>query len=118
MKYHVVVTRIGNFVLQLLQTQDRLIIFNKTVPYPYQEMVVAHTVSELKEDIVPGDTLLMGGYEYSVTAIGDTALEDLRKNGHVTIVFSGKDSVEQPGQIMVKGKYMPRLMVGDEIIFE
>ncbi len=53
-----------------------------------------------------------------VTAVGDEAMKTLRENGHCTIVFTGKDAVEQPGQIMVKGDGVPRFMVGDVIRFE
>ena len=45
-------------------------------------------------------------------------MKTLREHGHCTIVFTGKDTVEQPGQIMVKGDGVPRFMVGDIIRFE
>ena len=48
----------------------------------------------------------------------DEAMKTLRENGHCTIVFTGMDAVEQPGQIMVKGDGVPRFMVGDVIRFE
>ena len=53
-----------------------------------------------------------------MTAVGDEAMKTLRANGHCTIVFTGKDAVELPGQIMVKGDGVPRFMVGDVIRFE
>lgn len=117
MKYQVTVTSVGDFSLQLLRTRESIIIFNKDVPYSYKNMVVSHTKSEVKEDIHVGDTLLIADFEYIVTAVGENAMETLRKNGHCTIVFNGADQVEQPGQIAVKGEYMPCIMVGDMIAF-
>ena len=52
-----------------------------------------------------------------MTAVGAEAMKTLREHGHCTIVFTGKDVVEQPGQIMVKGEGVPRFMVGDVIRF-
>ena len=112
MKYEVTVTGIGDFVLPFMRTRESVIIFDKDVPYEYENMVVAHTKAEVKADIVVGDR------SYTVTAVGDEAMKTLREHGHCTIVFTGKDAVEQPGQIMVKGDGVPRFMVGDIIRFE
>ena len=118
MKYEATVTAIGDFVLPFMQTRESVILFNKDVPYEYENMVVAHTKGELSADIVPGDRLTLADRSYTVTAVGDEAMKTLRANGHCTIVFTGKDVVELPGQIMVKGDGVPRFMVGDVIRFE
>ena len=112
MKYEVTVTAIGDFVLPFMQTRESVILFNKDVPYEYENMVVAHTKAELAADKVS-----LADRSYTVTAVGDKAMQTLRENGHCTIVFTGKDTVEQPGQIMVKGDGVPRFMVGDVIRF-
>lgn len=118
MKYDVTVTNIGDFVLQFMQTRESVIIFNKNVPYEYMNMVVAHTIGDLKEDVVVGDKLYIADREYTVTAVGDEAMKTLRKDGHCTFVFREADAVEQPGQIMLAGDGMPRFMVGDTIRIE
>ena len=118
MKYEGTVTGIGDFVLPFMQTRESVILFNKDVPYEYENMVVSHTKGALTEDVAVGDTLRLADRSYTVTAVGDEAMKTLRENGHCTIVFTGKDVVEQPGQIMVKGDGVPRFMVGDVIRFE
>lgn len=118
MKYEVSVTHIGTFVDEFMQMRAAVIIFNKEASYKYEVMVVAHTKGKLTEDIVPGDTLWFSGKSYKVTAVGDEALKMLREEGHCTIVFTGKDEVEQPGQIMVKGDGLPDIKEGDVIRFE
>lgn len=118
MKYEVTVTSIGDFVLQLMMTRESIILFDKDVPYEYQNMVVSHTKSKLMADIVPGDTCFIADREYQVTAVGEVALQTLREHGHCTLLFSGKDKTEQPGEIILQGQGVPRMMVGDRIRFE
>lgn len=118
MKYDVMITAIGDFVFQYMRTRDALIIFDKDVPYHYMNMVVSHTKGEVKADIVPGDKLLLAGCEYKVTAVGEEAMKNLREHGHVTLVFTGSEITDQPGQIVVAGGHAPRMMVGDTIQFE
>lgn len=118
MKYEATVTNVGDFALQLMQTRDTMIIFDKDVPYEYINMVISHTKAELKDDITVGDKLCIAGLEYIVTAVGNEALINLKEKGHCTFVFNGKETVEQPGQIMLKGTGIPRVMVGDVIRFE
>lgn len=80
-KYEVTVTAIGDFVLPFMQTRESVILFNKDVPYEYENMVVAHTKAELAADIVPGDTVSLADRSYTVTAVGDEAMQTLRENG-------------------------------------
>lgn len=118
MKYDVTITGIGDFSLQLLQLRESMIIFDKDVPYEYLEMVISHTKSEIKGNIKIGDTVIIADKEYTISAIGTEALKTLQEHGHCTFVFNGSDSVEQPGQIALSGRGIPRVMVGDKITFE
>ena len=52
------VTAIGDSVLSFIKVRGSMIIFDKDVPYAYENMVVSHTKGTLKEDIVPGDKLI------------------------------------------------------------
>lgn len=118
MKYEATVTGIGDYVLPFMQTRESVILFNKDVPYEYENMVVSHTKGEVRADIVPGDRLQIADRSYTVTAVGSEAMHTLREKGHCTIVFTGAAETEQPGQIMVRGEGVPRIMVGDTIRFE
>ncbi len=118
MKYDVTITGIGDFTLQLLQLRESMIIFDKDVPYEYIDMVISHTKGEIHGDIAVGDTVVIAEREYKITAIGDTALKDLGEHGHCTFIFNGSGIVEQPGQIALSGRGIPRVMVGDKITFE
>lgn len=118
MKYDVTVTNIGDFALQLLQLRESMIIFNKDVPYEYFDVVIAHTKGEIKGNIAVGDIAIIAEKEYKITAIGDDAIKNLSEHGHCTFVFNGASSVEQPGQIALAGRGIPRIMVGDKITIE
>jgi len=115
MKYRVTFTAIGDFALQLLQTRGNLIIFDKDVPFAYENMVLTHTKGELAADVAPGDTVLIAEREYSVARIGVDANKNLREHGHVTLRFVETDGGEelQPGDILLTGARFPRIMVGD-----
>mgnify|MGYP001013176453 CR=1 FL=1 len=92
MKYRVTFTAIGDFALQLLQTRGSLIIFDKDVPYSYENMVLSHTKGELKGDVAVGDTLLIADREYKVAQVGEDANANLRAHGHVTLRFVEADA--------------------------
>ena len=74
-----------------------------------------HTPGKLEEDIKKGDKLLMGGVKYTVEKVGDAANDNIRDEGHCTIVFNATGSM--PGQIIVKGPAQPTLSVGAHITF-
>ncbi len=117
MKYRVTFTAIGDFALQLLQTRGSLIIFDKDVPYSYENMVLSHTKGELKGDVAVGDTLIIADREYKVAQVGEDANANLRAHGHVTLRFIEADAGEdvQPGEIVLVGAGIPRVMVGDAL---
>ena len=117
MKYQVTLTAIGDFALQLLQTRGNLIIFDKDVPYSYENVVVSHTKGKLNEDVQEGDTLVIAEREYQIARVGANANANLRAHGHVTLHFEQEDLEEdvQPGEILVIGRGVPRIVVNDTL---
>lgn len=78
-------------------------------------MVVSHTKSEVTEDPVIGDKVILADIEYHIIDIGEDAVKNLRTNGHVTFIFNDKMTAEMSGQIILGGNKSPRVMVGDTI---
>ena len=117
MKYSVTFTAIGDFALQLLQTRGNLIIFDKDVPYSYENMVVSHTKGTLSEEVQAGDSVTIADHSYKVARVGTDANANLRAHGHVTLHFESEDSgtEAQPGEIHLIGARFPRIMVGDTL---
>ena len=104
MKYHTKVTGWGEDALEFLsEDMNFIVIFNENAPEELKEISVLHTISQLGEDPAPGDTLILGGKVFDITAVGEEAKHTLRTLGHCTINFNGGNEAERPGMIMVKG---------------
>lgn len=114
-KYEVNVTAIGNLARNFLENNSSAILLDEGVRPNLADMVVEHSVGELKADIVAGDRLKFGSAEYKVVSVGDVANDTIRDEGHCTLVFNAEGSM--PGQIIVKGPGRPGLTLGSKIVF-
>ncbi len=115
MKYEVSITAVGNLARTFLENNNSIIILDEGVRPNLADMVVEHTVSDLKADIAVGDKLKIGNTDFKVISVGDVANDTIREEGHCTVVVNAEGSM--PGQIIVKGPVPPRLQVGDKIQF-
>lgn len=106
MKYCSTITGWGPDALGFLKEEDCnfLILFNEDAPEELAEIAVLHTKAKLAADPAPGDTLVLCGQVYDVTAVGDEALHTLRELGHCTLSFKGGSKPERPGCIMLAGE--------------
>ena len=117
MKYDVTITNIGSLAPNFLENSSSIILLDEGVRPNLTEMVVEHTPGELSDDIKVGDTLTMGAKrKYKVVTVGEAVNENLRKDGHCTVVINAEGSM--PGQLIVKGSLPPRLNLGDKITIE
>ena len=106
MKYFTKITGWGEDALGFLEEEDMnfLVIFNNTAPDELAEISLLHEPAELKADPAPGDTLMIGGKAFDVTAVGTEAIHTLRTLGHCTLSFQGGTEPERPGCIMLEGE--------------
>lgn len=106
MKYCSTITGWGPDALGFLEDEECnfLILFNENAPEELAEIAVLHTEAELHTDPAPGDTMIICGKVYDVTAVGDEAKETLRALGHCTLSFKGGAEPERPGCIMLEGE--------------
>ena len=117
MKYDVTITNIGSLAPNFLENSSSIILLDEGVRPNLTEMVVEHTAGELTDDVKVGDTLTMGAKrKYKVVTVGEAVNENLRKDGHCTVVINAEGSM--PGQLIVKGSLPPRLNIGDKITIE
>lgn len=114
-KYDVQITAIGNLSKTFLSNNNSAILMDEGIRPNLSDMVIEHTPGDLKEEIQVGDKLLMGGVKYNITKVGDAVNDNLREEGHCTIVFNAEGSM--PGQILVTGPTLPVLSVGAHITF-
>jgi PTS system glucitol/sorbitol-specific IIA component len=118
MKYEVVVTSIGHMVKELMEFTGDLIIFDKCPLDGLEEISIMHTMGEVKGTIEIGDKVTLGKNQYTITAIGNEAPKTLKELGHCTFKFTGRDTVELPGQIELKGERRPEISLNDLIVIE
>ena len=114
-KYDVTITSIGNLAKTFLTNNSSAILLDEGIRPNLSDMVLEHTPGKLEEDIKKGDKLLMGGIKYNIEKVGDAVNENLREEGHCTLVFNAEGSM--PGQIILKGPALPVLTVGAHITF-
>jgi glucitol/sorbitol PTS system EIIA component len=113
MKYASNITAIGNLARKFLNNNNSVILLNHGLRPNLADMVVEHAEAELKGDITVGDTLLWGSTSFKIISVGETVNENLRLEGHCTIIFNAEGSL--PGQIIVRGNGLPNLAVGTPI---
>jgi PTS system glucitol/sorbitol-specific IIA component len=114
-KYDVAITSIGNLARTFLTNNSSAILLDEGIRPNLSDMVLEHTPGKLEEDIKKGDKLLMGGIKYTIEKVGDDVNQNLREEGHCTLVFNAEGSM--PGQIILKGPALPVLTVGAHITF-
>lgn len=117
MKFETEIIKMGEMVEELLEG-DMLIIFNENIPEDLAEISVLHKGSVLKENVVVGDTIKIGNFEYEITCVGSTANNTLRELGHCTFKFDGSTTPSLPGVINLKGDKLDitDIAEGDSII--
>lgn len=112
-KYDVSITAIGNLARTFLTNNNSVILLDEGIRPNLSDMVIEHTPGEIKDEIKKGDKLLMGGIKYTIEKVGSAVNENLREEGHCTLVFNAEGSM--PGQILLKGPDLPVLSVGAHI---
>lgn len=106
MKYHAEITGWGEEALYFLTDKEMnfIILFNDNAPEELKAISVCHTQAPVLQELAVGDTLMLCGKVFTITAIGDEARQTFRDLGHCTISFKGGAEPERPGCIMVEGE--------------
>lgn len=97
------------------QDEGMFITFGDQAPDTLKDFCYGVDVKPVDGDIKAGQTLIIDGAEYKITAVGDIAKRNLESLGHVTVVFSGAAEADLTGSICVEEKAMPKLKVGSSI---
>lgn len=106
MKFHATIMGWGEDALGFLDMEEMncIILFNDNAPDELAEISVLHTKSDIYSEPAPGDTLLLCGKVFDITAVGEEAKHTLRDLGHCTLSFKGGSEPERPGCIMLEGE--------------
>ena len=105
MKYYCEITSWGDEALLFLDNPEAnfIIIFNNNAPAELAAFSVLHTPGNYKADPAVGDMMVVCEKAFTITAIGDEALDTLKEMGHCTLSFKGGEVAERPGCIMLQG---------------
>ena len=105
MKFYCEITGWGAESLLFLDDPDAnfVILFNNNAPAELASFSILHTPANYNADLAVGDTMIICDKAFTITAIGDEALDTLKEMGHCTLSFKGGDTAERPGCIMLQG---------------
>ena len=114
-KYDVTITAIGGLARTFLENNKSVILLDEGIRPNLSDMVVEHSGGLLAGEIKKGDKLRVGSSEYTVMSVGSDVNNNIKEEGHCTLVFNAEGSM--PGQVILKGKGQPVLANGIHITF-
>ncbi len=113
-KYESKITAVGKMAQEFLDNNSSFILMDEGKHPNLADMVVQHTVGELKEDIAEGDVIKVGRTEMKVIKVGSDVSKNVREEGHCTVVVNSDGTM--PGQVVVKSDIPPRLRIGNDVV--
>lgn len=114
--YNVEIIKVGESAKEALH-EDMLVLFNKSVPADAAEFCFVHNHDELKGNIVVGGNVVIDGWSYPITAVGDAVNQNLGNLGHITLRFDGANSADFIGSLHLSGKQPQTITVGSTFTF-
>lgn len=116
-KYECTVTNIGPFVEEFIDA-GVIVLFGADAPEELVEFSIIHDGTELKSDLLPGDTVWIDETSFKVLAVGEVANTNLGNLGHLILKFNGRDEPELPGDVCLEEKALPVFSVGTKMRIE
>ncbi len=68
------------------------------------EYCFVHKHGELAQDFTVGDVFIFDNKRFSVTAVGNNAIDNFRALGHITVYFDGAAEAKLPGAVHLLGQ--------------
>lgn len=102
-KYETVVNGIGSMVDEI-KSENMLILFGEGAPMELADFSLSINVNPIEETFSVGDTLILNGEKYKITAIGEAVEKNLTQLGHITLNFNGMTEAELPGTLYLEPK--------------
>ncbi len=93
--------------------------FGEDAPKALRDYCFIVSVEGVNGLITAGQTLLIDGHPYTITAVGNVAQKNLEALGHVTINVDGSPSPKLEGAIHITADDVaPEPRVGSELVIE
>lgn len=118
MKYNATITKIGNEAKDFLEKSGSLIIFGGQVPPELETISLIHDGESLTQELKVGDMVMLCGKELYISAIGNKAIENIKKLGHCTLRFDAGGNI-LPGNVILAGEAIAPgdIVVGGKLEF-
>ena len=110
-KYETTVTAVGPMAVEFA-AEGILVFFGTDAPEELHDFAILHEHTPNDHDVVAGDTLEIGGVDFTVTGVGDVANDNLRNLGHLVVKFNGLAETELPGEVSVTEGHAPTIEPG------
>lgn len=95
--------------------EGMIIFFGDNAPDTLADYCYSIDINKVEETIKSGQTLILDGIAFKITAVGDVAEKNLVNLGHITIAFNGSTEPTLSGTICVEKKKIPSMKIGSEI---
>lgn len=113
--WNATVTHIGDDAPMMFE-EGVIILFGEPVPPALADVALVHSGSASAiRDIAAGDTITIGGTQYTVDSLGEIANSNLAELGHIVLYVNQPDQDVLPGAVMVTGPNGITPAVGDTI---
>lgn len=97
------------------EDQEMFILFGDNAPDTLKDFCYIIDIKNVNKTIEKGQTLVLNGEKYAITAVGNVAEKNLVGLGHITVSFTGATEAALPGTIYVEQKAAPKLTIGSTI---
>ncbi len=101
--YQSTISRVGESARDGFEDNMLVTFAESKVTEDMADYCFVHAHNDLQKDFCVGDTFSFNGKHYTITAIGEQALENFRVLGHATFYFDGETTPLLPGAIHLLG---------------
>ncbi|MCT9853451.1 PTS glucitol/sorbitol transporter subunit IIA [Priestia megaterium] len=117
--YKSIVKEIGELALSF-EEEKIMILFGPQAPEGLKEVAVIHEVEEdgSEQPIKEGGTLQINDQQFTITAVGSLANNNLKELGHISIYFSEPTEEVLPGAVFASPHVLPQFENGSVIEFK
>ncbi len=102
---------VGDLASQFFE-EGIVILFGEHAPEELAEFAVLHRCHEVIGGVTPGDRVLLGDAELTVTGVGSVVNEHLPALGHLVLKRDGRHEPQLPGDLCCDEGAIPELAVG------
>jgi len=115
--YRTTVVEVGPEAADMVEA-GVIILFGEPLPEALAEVSVVHRPSQTLSGhaVGVGDTVVIGGQQLTITAVGDLATKNLDDLGHVVLYVNQPDQKLLPGAVHATGE-LPTIEAGQVIEF-